>query len=224
MVMVSHIKFPEPVSNIIIADDDDIVIELLKDELFKNNAAYHLLAVAHDGAELVESCRAHRPDLVITDIDMPVMNGLTAIKKIREMNKQVKLIALSSYNNYSYYKHLLEVGANGYVMKDLQFTFYELKKAIQGLKHDAFYLDSRVRTPKEPAPPTNTVDPINDLNFYERKITRLTYAGKTIKEISEETGKSPKTVEKYRSDIYVKLGVKNAIELVKYIAMHNLVI
>jgi DNA-binding NarL/FixJ family response regulator len=110
------------------------------------------------------------------------------------------------------------------VLKDLQYTFYELKKAIQGLKQEDFYLDSKIRMPREHVPVAQHADPINDLNSYERKITRLTYAGKTIKEISVETGKSPKTVEKYRSDIYVKLGVKNAIELVKFIALHNLVV
>jgi DNA-binding NarL/FixJ family response regulator len=53
-------------------------------------------------------------------------------------------------------------------------------------------------------------------------VARLIYAGRTVNEISQEIGKSPKTIEKYRTDMYEKLGVKNAIELVKFIAVHNL--
>lgn len=212
-----------PITRFIIADDDDIVIKLLYESLFLNNDHFELLAIASDGRQLIEHCQNFEADIVITDIDMPVVNGIAAIKNVRELQIPVKFIALSNYSNHAYYKHLLDAGANAYVLKDLQYTFFELKKAIEQVKKDCFYLDSKVKVNRESQPVTDTViDPVNELNSSERKVARLIYAGRTVNQISREIGKSPKTIEKYRTDVYEKLGVKNAIELVKFIALHDL--
>ena len=205
------------VVKILIADDHRMVREAIG-SLLSNQPGLEVVGGAEDGRTAVQLARELQPDVVVTDIAMPNLNGIEATRKIVHELPGVKVIALSERSDRFSVQEMLKAGALGYVLKSC--AFEELVSAIRSVVSNQTYISSQIsgmvpeeyihRLPKHETPAYSALTP------REREVLRLIAKGKSTKVIAEELYLSPKTIEWHRSRIMKKLGVKSIAELVKY--------
>lgn len=129
---------------VIIVDDEKPARELLKMSLEWEKSGFQIVAEARDGEEALEMYQKYSPDLVITDIQMPVMDGIELIRKIKEKKPSQKFVILSCHESFAYAKQAMKMGVEDYLIKDT-FTEGELYGILKNLVHD----DERGRSSKE---------------------------------------------------------------------------
>jgi two-component system, NarL family, response regulator LiaR len=179
-----------------------------------------LLGEAGDGKEAVALCGRLHPDVILMDLLMPRMNGVEAIKVIRNEWPQVKIIALTSFKEKEYVEGALEAGAVGYLLKDISAD--ELVSAIRrafvgqpSLSPEAAKV--LIEKVNEPAPPGQ------EMTEREREILKLLVEGLSNGEIAARLFISPSTVKFHVSNVLSKLGVASRTEAVALAVKHNLV-
>lgn len=203
---------------VVIAEDHTILREGLK-SLLTSNMNVDIVGEAQDGREAIKCVERLKPDLILMDLSMPRMNGMEAIKEIKRISKEVKVVVLTVHKNEEYILATFKAGADGYVLKDSSYN--ELMMAIQNvLKGKRFispeisekvlegYIEGRERLREKTA--WETITP------REREILKLIAEGYKNKEIAEELCISVKTVEKHRSNIMEKLNLHNAQALTAF--------
>jgi two-component system nitrate/nitrite response regulator NarL len=202
---------------IIIADDHRVFIEGLKALL--KEAGFTIVADAENGEELIRQVKIHTPDVVLTDIQMPGMDGIKATAEIKKGFPQVKIIALTMLLESPSIKKMLEAGASGYLVKTT--SKEELIQAIKTIASGEKYFSKEVTLQLmnnfSEKSKTNTA---NILTKREKEILVLITQGLTDKEIAEKVFLSPLTVTTHRKNILSKLGLKNKVELTRF-AMEN---
>ena len=114
--------------NVLVVDDNGPVRKSVR-HLIETAEDIKLIATARNGVEAIEKARSYRPDVAVMDISMPLMSGIEATKRICECCAQTHVLALSINDNPNYVRHILEAGANGYLLKDK--IGYELLEAIR---------------------------------------------------------------------------------------------
>lgn len=202
---------------IIIADDHDLVRSGIAALLSSING-FEVVADARDGDELLKILRTVVPDVVITDISMPGMDGYTAASRIRQEHPGVRVVILSADESVAAVKKAVASGACGYIRKDA--PRFELELAIRTVMHSGSYFGSRVAhmllQPPEPQ--------VEDM-LTERQLTVLTKLaqGKSAKEIGFEMGLSSKTIDVHRARIMERLGLHDVASLVRYAVRMGLV-
>ena len=127
--------------NIAIIDDHKMVREGLR-QLLEFEGDINVVAEAGDGEEGYNVIKKDKPDVVLLDINMPVMNGLELLKKVRNENDQTKILILTIHNEVEYLSKAVEVGVNGYVLKDSESS--ELKKAIIAVNKGECYIQPSI--------------------------------------------------------------------------------
>ena len=202
---------------VVLADDHDLVRSGIK-ALLSMVDGVEVIAEARDGKELIALVASLNPDVVMTDISMPGMDGITAISEIHGKHPQVRLLVLSMYDTVDFVKRAVANGACGYLMKDA--PPFELEQAVRSVMATGSYFSpaiaQRLLQPSEP-----TVD--DELTHRQIEILRLIAQGRASKEIAFELGLSPKTVDVHRARIMERLRLNDIASLTLYAVRKGLV-
>ncbi|MBF4985384.1 response regulator transcription factor [Nonlabens mediterrranea] len=167
---------------------------------------------APNGKEMLEMLKYVKPQVVLTDINMPIMNGVELCKAIKANHPSIKVIALSMYDNPGAIKEMIDAGADGYILKISPLT--ELKKAIENVATGTSYFDTAIDI-KE-VHKKDDIDNVQPLSRSETEILKLIALGKTSAEIAEERQTAVSTVVKHRKNMIHKLQLEGKNELYKY--------
>ncbi len=203
---------------VLICDDHTILREGIR-LLLNSQPDIEVVAEAVDGREAVDKAHQAKPDIILMDIAMPLLNGLEATKQIRRDNPNARVLVLTMYESDEYVSQMLEAGAAGYVLKKVAGS--ELVYAIHSVYNgEAFLYPSitkrlvedylrRVELGQER-------DSFDGLTDREREVLQLIAEGHTNKEIADLLNLSVRTVQNHRAHIMEKLGMHDRGELIKY--------
>jgi DNA-binding NarL/FixJ family response regulator len=206
---------------VLLGDDHALILDGLRAAL---QSQYDIVGVAKDGRALVQAAEKLKPELVIVDISMPLLNGFEAAKQIKESLPSAKLIFLSQHLNPAYLKHALKLGASGYVLK--AGAIEELQKAISAVVRGQTYItpafgeDVIARLWNREGELSEESEGLTDR---QREILQLIVEGRGNKEIADILHLSVKTIEFHRARIMAKLGVKTVAELTKIALQQGLI-
>ncbi|MFN2364006.1 MAG: response regulator [Halarsenatibacteraceae bacterium] len=197
-------------TKVLVADDHELVREgickLL--DLFDN---IEIVGEAGDGLEAVSKVREHFPDLVLLDLNMPRMNGINAIRKIKEISPEVKVIILTIHDDEEYIYKVTSAGAEGFIQKDI--TSEELQDAINRVLAGETVFPRTVSQDldSEGEQPTDYDELLSNR---EHEVLGLLARGMSNREIAEELYISEKTVKNHVSNILRKLDVNDRTQAV----------
>ncbi|NLW92917.1 MAG: response regulator transcription factor [Syntrophomonadaceae bacterium] len=200
---------------VIIADDHRLVRAGIR-SLLEELADVEVIAEAGNGSELLELIEANHPDLVLTDIAMPDMNGLEATAVIAAKYPNIKVIILSMYASEEYVWQAFEAGAGGYLLKDA--APLELELSIRTVMNGSKYMSPVVSQQVVNDYVRNSTGGVSwkeMLTPRQREVWQLIAEGKNTKDIAALLEISPKTVETHRSQLMERLGVYDVVGLVK---------
>ena len=207
---------------ILLADDHEIVRSGLR-SLIEKQADMEIVDEASNGQEALDKVRDLQPDLVIMDIDMPILNGTEATRQILREAARTKVLALSMHSDRHFVRNMLQAGACGYLLKDSSFD--ELVHAVRTVWSDQIYLSPAITgvvVDELVRGLDSAVEPLDELSGRERQILQLIASGMTSRSISEELDISIKTVESHRRSIMDKLHLFTVAQLTKYAIRHGL--
>lgn len=176
---------------------------------FHEAADIEIVGEAENSFVAVEKIKAHPPDIVLMDMDMPGLSGIAAIRMLHSAIADLKVVMLSTYNDTGYIRQAMRAGAAGYVLKSVGID--ELKRIIRSIHADqpvvsAYLVNLSVDiSSSEAKPQTN-------LTRREEEVLKYIVQGKGNKEIASELFVSVETIKSHVSNIYKKLKVKNRIE------------
>jgi DNA-binding NarL/FixJ family response regulator len=209
---------------IIIADDHQIFrdgFKLLLKKLKTENL--QLLAEAENGQQLVDLVARYQPDIVITDIQMPVLDGIEATRQIKQLGGKTAVIALSMFNQDDQVLEMLHAGASGYLLKNTSKA--ELQKALNIVRRGGIYF-----SPETSAELTKTIraaskPQVEKIKFTSREVDILYHMckGLTNKEIGDQLHLSTRTVETHRQNLLEKTDTKNSVGLTIYAIKHGVI-
>ncbi len=176
---------------------------------------YDVVGTAENGQALVEAALQLKPDLVILDITMPILNGIDAAREIRKRLPQVKLLFFTMHTSPTYLQAALEAGANGYAVKSSDRE--KLLAAVETVLRGERYITpgvggERVERWQDSARAAGTLR----LSARERQILQLTAEGKSRKEVAYALTISEKTVAFHKNNIMKKLGLRSTAQLTRY--------
>lgn len=209
---------------LVIADDHDVYRDGLK-TLLERTKELQVVGEAANGKELVSICEQVKPDIVLTDIKMPLMDGIEAAAYISSHMPEVKIIALSMFNQDSLILDMLNAGASGYLIKNAGRS--EILEAIESVNKDVPYYcrSTSIKLAKLIGGSSLATRPVEKANFSEKELSiiRLICEEKTSREIAEVMYISPRTVDEYRDRIREKMRVKGTTGIVIYALTNDLV-
>ena len=203
---------------IILADDHTIVRQGLA-KLLEGEPDFQVVGEAENGREAVSKVEELRPDVVIMDISMPMLNGIEATRQIKKIMPQTKVIILSMHCHDRYIRELFSLVASGYLLKDS--SGGDIVKAIQAAMDGDTYMspsvsrlviEDYVSTQKK----SFREDLYCSLSNREREVFQMVAEGLSTREISEILFISPSTVKTHRSKIMEKLRIENISQLVQF--------
>jgi DNA-binding NarL/FixJ family response regulator len=205
--------------NVFVVDDHQIfldgIVSLLTDE-----PNIKIIGTAHNGKQAVEKIKNQKIDVVLMDINMPEMDGIEATKLLKKSNPDIKILMLTMHSEPRFIKECLEIGAKGYVMKNISKD--DLLKAIETVYQDKPYLD--VESQEKLIASMSNTDEEDDRNYdelasqitqRELEILQLISLGLTSQDIANKLFISKNTVETHRKNMLAKLNVNNTAALLK---------
>ncbi|QQP98044.1 response regulator [Lysobacter enzymogenes] len=213
---------PDSSVRVLIADDHTMVRESLANLL--RGAGVDVVAQAADGVETLQRTQELRPDVVVTDLSMPGLNGLEVIRRLREQAQPPQVLVLTMHQEDEYILQAVRAGASGYVVKDSPAA--ELLAAVREVHAGRGYFGpqaARALAEQLRHPERDLGDPYGRLTAREREVFHLIADGLTTKEIARRLGISVKTAENHRARVLDKLDVRNSAELVRYASRKGLV-
>jgi DNA-binding NarL/FixJ family response regulator len=199
---------------LLIADDHKIFAEGLKRLL---NADFDIVGVVADGRDLVAAAEKLRPDVMVVDISMPMLNGIEAVRQIKKVHPEIKVVFLTMHPDVDYAASAFKAGASGYVLKHSAPD--ELVTAIrEGLKGRTYVtpLIAGKLLHSYESGSHSEVDKVLSLSSRQREVLQLLAEGRSAKEIAAILNISSKTVEYHKYRMMEDLGIKTAAELVRY--------
>lgn len=208
-------------TRVLLADDHRIVLEGLRGLLEEE---FDLVGQALDGRELLQRARELNPDVIVADISMPLLNGIDAVRQLRDEGNEVRVVFLTMHPDLTYATRALEAGASGYVLKHSASD--ELVAAIREALRGGTFLSQALRTPALDDRLNETrrhVKETLELTQRQREVLQLLAEGKSAKEIGGILGISQRTVETHKYKMMDDLGVKTSAQLVQYAIKHGLV-
>jgi two-component system, NarL family, response regulator LiaR len=208
---------------IIICDDQSIVRDGLA-MLLKLEPDMEVVGTAGDGASAVELVTQKKPDLVLMDLKMPVMNGVEATRRIRAQFPVIKVLVLTTYADDEWVFDAIQAGASGYLLKDTPRD--DVIKAIRGTAEGKTYVDPSVagkvlrQASSHHSQPASNITA--DLTEREIEVLRLIAKGSSNKDISERLFLSEGTIRNHVSAILAKLGVSDRTQAAVIAIQHGL--
>lgn len=210
-------------TTILLADDHTIVREGFR-ALLELETDMIVVGEAHDGREAVALAKSLRPEIVVMDIAMPLLNGFGAARQILELLPATKIIVLSAYSEDAYIQRVLAVGAVGYLIK--QTSAQSLSKAIREVrKGNTFFSPSIARRlhAQSVANKAKGNKSAKELTAREMEVIQLVAEGAPNKQVAAELGISIKTVEKHRQHLMDKLDIHDTAGLTRYAIAHGII-
>lgn len=186
---------------VVIAEDQGMILGALS-ALLELEGDIEVVATASNGKEALEVVQHHAPDVLVTDIEMPLMTGLEVAKELKEKKLTTKVVIVTTFARAGYLRRALDAGVVGYLLKDAPAK--ELAEALRRV-----HAGGRAIDPTLASEAWGESDPLTDR---ERSVLRLASEGKTSSEIAELLHLSEGTVRNYLSEAINKLGVNNRIE------------
>ena len=186
---------------IIIAEDQAMVLGALA-ALLEIEHDLEVIARARDGAEALELCTRLKPDILLTDIEMPKMSGLEVAAAIKKEGLRTRVVILTTFARGGYLRRALEAGASGYLLKDSP-----SEQLANGIRRAN--AGGRVIDPELAAEAWSEPDPLTDR---ERQVLRMAGEGQPSAEIASTLNLSEGTVRNYLSEAISKLGAANRVE------------
>lgn len=180
---------------------------------------------AGDGREAIALALERRPEIVLMDIAMPVMNGFEAMSRILKEAPGIRVVILSMYEDEEFVWRALRLGASGYVAKSGAVN--ELEEALHAVEAGEVYISPHLRTAANDTEARNRAtdaDPHRRLTPRQREILQLIAEGMTSREIAETLKIHIKTVESHRMHLMKRLGIHDVAGLVRYAIRHKLVL
>lgn len=204
--------------DIILADDH----ELFRDGftvLVNKISEINLMGEASNGEEMISLARKMKPDVIVTDIKMPGMDGIEATRRIKKEFPEIGIIALSMFDEEELIVEMLEAGANGYLLKNAQKE--EIIAAVKSVHHDKPYYCRDTTNKLAQMIGNSSYNPYKKITkpvFSENEITviKLICQEQSNREIAEQMNFSKRTVEGYREKILEKIDAKNTVGIVVY--------
>jgi len=206
---------------ILLADDHELIVHGVRSTL---ESQFEIVGCAGDGKALVQAAETLRPDAIVLDVSMPVLNGFEAAQRIRQIMPSVKVVFLSQHRDPAYLRHALKIGATGYVLKSE--VAVELQRALTAvLRGETFIsqgfgdqvIDGLWNRSREVS------NESSELTGRQREILQLIVEGRANKEIADSLDLSVKTVEFHRARLMNKLGARTAAQLAKVAVQRGLI-
>jgi two-component system response regulator NreC len=202
---------------VLLADDHTILRDGIR-ALLEDQSDMEVIGEAEDGQATVKMVAKLKPDVVVMDIAMPLLNGLEATRQIQRDYPQVKVLILTMHENEEYIRQVLAAGALGYVLKDA--AARDLLGAIRTVNQGEAVLSPAItRLVIEDYLRWGDIRPedtSNGLTLREREVLQLIAEGYTNKEIAEILNLSVKTIQSHRTNLMNKLDLHDRGELIKY--------
>jgi DNA-binding NarL/FixJ family response regulator len=208
-------------TTVLLADDHAMLIDGLVHFVRQE---FNVVGIARDGHAMLELARQHRPDVIVTDISMPHLNGIDAARILRKEASSSKLLFLTMHTDLPLVEEAFRVGASGYVLKLCSAD--EFVKAIQCVARGSSYITpllagdliSTLMTGGRQETSRDTT-----LTLRQREVLQLLAEGKTMKEAAAILGISTRTAESHKYKIMRQLGVKTTAEVIRYAVRIKLV-
>jgi DNA-binding NarL/FixJ family response regulator len=206
---------------ILLVDDHPVVRKGLVSCL-ANRENLKIVGEAADGAEALRKIAELLPDIVLMDIYMPGLDGLTVTEQLQKDLPQVKVLILSMHSNREYVLRIIKAGARGYVLKDAPPD--ELVRAIEAVNTgETFFSPAVARIAlNQFVSETNRTDPFSRLSEREREVLGRIAEGRSNKEIASDLGIGVRTIETHRERIMQKLNIHSVAGLTKFAIANGL--
>jgi DNA-binding NarL/FixJ family response regulator len=210
---------------IIIADDHEVYLGGLE-KMISGIPEVELIDTCRNGRQLVQSVAKNRPDVVLTDIQMPELSGIEAIKEIKSNHPQIGILVLSNFDSEYKIVEALQAGAKGYISKSMPNA--DLLEAIKEVSmHNPYLCKSSsfklTRMLIHRGLHQNRIEHIRLFTEMELQIVKLICEEKTVKEIAATLFKSERTIENHRARLFEKMGVKTTTGIAMYAVKNGLV-
>lgn len=202
-------------TKIAITDDHPMVLKGIQ-SMLNNTQEIDIVGTYNNATETLKMIEKHQPDILLLDINLPDINGIDLCKQLKKDNKNLKIIAISNFDEISFVRRMLKNGANGYLLKNTDKL--ELINAFKTVLSGEQYLQKSIEQKLINAS-------IGKKETKQKFLTKLTRREKeiltaiaeelTTQEISDKLFISPKTVETHRMNIMSKLGAKNSAGIIK---------
>jgi two-component system NarL family response regulator len=201
-------------ANVLVVDDHALLRTGVAN-IINQESDLHVIAEASNGLEAVEAFERHHPDVTLLDLRMPVMEGVEAVRQIRERDPHAKVIVLTTYDTDDDISRALKAGAKAYVLKDIS------ADALIACIHDVL----AGKTYLAPAAAAKLAEGVTHIQLTPRELTtlRLMADGKSNKDIANELGISERTVKTHLGHLFEKLAVTSRTEAVKIATRRGLV-
>lgn len=208
-------------ARILLADDHTLFLEALTNVLALD---FDVVGQVKDGRALLETAPRLRPEAILMDISMPLLNGIDAARRLRRLVPAARLVFLSMHTDPTYVTEAFRAGASAYVLK--QSTSAELIQAIRTVLRGRYYISPLVaKDMMDPLLSLRRESPLrrDDLTARQREVLQLVAEGLSLKEIASILNVSVKTVEFHKARIRKQLGMRTTADLTKYAMAHGLV-
>jgi len=199
---------------VLLADDHRIVAEGLKRLL---ETEFELVGIVEDGRALLAAAENLNPDVIISDITMPELNGVEALEELKKVNPDVRLVFLTMHHNVVYARRALEAGAMGYVLKHS--AMGELIMAVRAASMGQTFISPAISGELLSAMRKGDgadMDPVRKLTLRQREILRLLVDGHSAKAIASRLEISARTVEFHKYSMMESLGASSSAELIRF--------
>lgn len=210
-------------TKVVIADDHAVVRAGLR-ALLQDTPQLELIAEASGGVEALELVKKLQPEILVLDLSMPDMDGISVTRQLKELHLITRVLILTVHEDEALLKEAIQAGASGYILK--QAAESELVSAIQVILRGDLYVDpSLLRSllneqVKSQPVHTGIVEPLTPR---EVDVLKLIVEGHTNRQIAEQLSISVRTVEGHRANLSEKLGLHSRVELVRYAKEHGLI-
>ena len=204
---------------VFIADDHQMFIDGIK-ALLSDTTHIQIVGEANNGSQVLEKLKKIQPDILLMDIGMPELNGIETTTIICEKFSNIKVIALTMYDDRNRVLKMLKAGAKGYILKNTSKN--ELLAAIETLANGGTYYSPQLEVNIGKEVSEIEMDPISKLTKREVEVIKLIVLSMTNKEIANLLSLSELTVNTHRKNAMQKLEVKNTAGLVKFAMDNNL--
>lgn len=206
---------------VLLADDHRIVAEGLRGLLEPD---FELVGIVEDGRAMLEAVERLRPDVVVADVSMPLLNGIEAVRQLKKKNKRLAVVFLTMHMDVTYAASAFEAGASGYVLKHSAPSelITAINSALKGRTYITPLLAGELLQFHKQKPPTES-GAVAQLTSRQREVLQLLAEGRCVKEVASILQISTRTVEFHKYTMMESLGLKSSAELVRFAVKHGIV-
>ncbi|TRN26256.1 response regulator [Vibrio furnissii] len=208
----------KPIS-VVIADDHRVVLEGFMARL-EMEPEIEVIATASNGLEAIDVVKQHRPDVILMDVSMPIMNGIDATRLIKEEVPNAKVLMLTMHDNREYIMKVMQAGAVGYMLKEI--SAENMVQAIKTVNLGSTYFCESVTQTLFTQEVSPSAQKPNPLSRREEAVLKLVAQGHSSKKIASLLNISYRTVETHRQNIKHKLDIHSTAELAHYASQRGL--